>query len=74
MRTFKGQKQEAKIFKLQHELDLSKKENKSLKTKLATSERKRKSLMEESGKKNSVPQVFPFSLSNDINLPNLLFR
>jgi len=81
MRIYKEQKQEEKISKLRQEIDLSKKknkslkkENKSLKNKLATSERKRKSLMEESVKKNSVPQAFPFSRSNDINLLNLSFR
>ena len=51
MRISKEQKQEEKIFKLQQELDLSKKENKSLKNKLATSERKRKSLMGDSRKR-----------------------
>jgi predicted RNase H-like nuclease (RuvC/YqgF family) len=74
MRISKEQKQEEKIFKLRQELDLSKKEVKSLKNKLATSERKRKSLMEDSGKKNSAPQAFPFVRSNGITLLNSSFR
>jgi len=61
MRISKEQKQEEIIFKLRQELDLSKKEIKSLKNKLATSERKRKSLMGDSGKKNSIHQAFSFS-------------
>ena len=59
MRISKEQKQEEKIFKLQQELDLSKKENKSLKNKLATSERKRKSLMGDRGKKTPYIKHFP---------------
>jgi hypothetical protein len=51
MRISIEKKQEEKNFKLQQQLALSKKENRCLKNKLVTSERKRKLLIEERKKK-----------------------
>jgi peptidoglycan hydrolase CwlO-like protein len=61
MRISKEKKQEERISQLQGQVALCKTKIKSLENKLSTSERKRKSLMEENRKKNSVPQAYPFS-------------
>jgi len=56
--------------KLKQQLELSKKEVKSLKNKLSTSERKRKSLKEDCHKKKVVSQSYLYNLLNDINSLN----
>jgi len=57
--------------KLKQQLELSKKEVKSLKNKLSTSERKRKLLKEDCDKKKVVTKSYLYSLLNDINSLNL---
>ena len=57
--------------KLKQQLELSKKEVKSLKNKLSTSERKRKLLKEDCDKKKVVTKSYLYSLLNDISSLNL---
>jgi hypothetical protein len=74
MCTPREKKLEEKNSKLQQELSLSRKENKLLKSKLSTSERKRKKLMADRDKKKPILAAYHCNLLNDTSFLNLSYR
>jgi len=70
MRHPREEKRREEISQLKQQLEISKKKIQSLENRLFTSEKKRKSLLEDRDKKKST-DVYLYNLLNDINTLNL---